>query len=101
LREVTDELTAFERRAGKRKPDPVSFSQMLLDALAAAFPSADNDNNIVLSPPEDVMVEGPVDDLRDLVSSLFEYAGSGPIDLRTRVKQMNPGLRAGYATELD
>jgi hypothetical protein len=101
LREVTDELTAVGRRAGKPKADPVNFAQMLLDGLAAASPSAGNgDNSVAVSAAEDAMVEGPANDLRDLVNSLFEYAGRGPIELRAQVKPMNLGLGAAYATEL-
>jgi len=101
LREVTDELTAFERRGGKQKSDPVDFTQMLLDGLAAASRSAGRDGNgVAVSGAEGAMVEGPANDLRDLVSCLFEYAGRGPIELRAQVKPMGPGPVAGYATEL-
>ena len=99
LREVTDELTAFERRGGKQKADPVNFAEMLLDGLAAASRSAGSDrNSVAVSGAEDAMVEGPANDLRDLVSCLFEYAGRGRIELCAEIKPMSPG--AGYATEL-
>jgi hypothetical protein len=101
LREVTDELTAFERRGGKQKAEPVNFTQMLLDGLAAASPSAGSDrNSVAVSGAEDTMVEGPANDLRDLLSSLFEYAGRGPVEMCAQVKPMSHGLGAGYATEL-
>jgi len=99
LREVTDELTAFERRGGKQKADPVNFAEMLLDALAAASLSA-GDDSVAVSGAADAVVEGPANDLRDLVSCLFEYAGRGRIELRAHVKPMSPGPGAGYATEL-
>ena len=101
LREVTDELTAFERRGGKPKADPVNFAEMLLDGLAAASRSAGSDrNSVAVSGAEDAMVEGPANDLRDLVSCLFEYAGRGRIELCAEIKPISPGAGAGYATEL-
>jgi hypothetical protein len=100
LREVTDQLTAVHRRAGNQKTDPVNFTEMLREAMATASPGS---NGIAMPVLEDVMVEGPANDLRDLLSSLFEYAltvGRDPIDLRTQVRQTGPQLRPVYATEL-
>lgn len=100
LREVADELTAFERRTGKQKADPVNFTAMLREAVAIA---GHDGNGIVMQLAEDVMVEGPANDLRDLVCCLVEYAlsvGRGPADLRAQVKQTSNQLRAMCATEL-
>jgi hypothetical protein len=102
LRQVADQLTAVDQRAGKQKADPVNLTEMLRDALAAASPAVAQ-NGVAMPEPEEAMVEGPANDLRDLVSSLFEYAltvGPKPIDLRTQIKQTSPQPRAMYATEL-
>ena len=100
LREVTDQLTAVHRRAANHKADPVNFTQLLREALATA--TAGN-TGIAAAGPEDVMVEGPANDLRDLLSSLFEYAltvGRDPIELHAHVRQEEPEPRAAYVTEL-
>jgi len=104
LREVTDELSAVERRTGKQKPDPVDFTVILRAALATASPLVDrHQSGFALSLPEGIMVEGPSHDLRDLLCSLFEYAlsvGRDPIDLRVEVGCRHSKGREMCATEL-
>jgi hypothetical protein len=82
LHQVSDELIAIERRVGNQKADPVNFAELLRGAVVMASLEA---NSIRMQVSEDVMVEGPADDLRDLVYSLVEYArtvGQNPIELR-------------------
>lgn len=100
LRQVTDELNGFERRAAKQKADPVNFTQMLRAALTMASPTPGEDGIV----PEDVMVEGPANDLRDLVCGLAEYAltvGCDPVDLRTQIKCTRNAAQSMSTTELN
>lgn len=104
LRQVTDELAAVERRMGNTKADPIDFAGMLRDAVAMTSQPADrNGKGVVLQAPKDVMVEGPADDLHDLVGSLVEYArtvGPDPVDLRAQVNYTSDQTRAVCVTEL-
>jgi hypothetical protein len=92
LREVADELSDVERHAAIETPDPVDFAELLRSA-----------GGLVVRAPESVMIAGPARDLRDLVSSLSEYAlsvGHDELELRAQVKYMGCQSRAVCATEL-
>lgn len=103
LQRITEELVAVERRAGKQKADPVDFTAILRDALATASYGVDEEHGAGKKIPEDVYVEGPSHDLRDLMGSLIEYArsvGPDPVDLRTQVNYTSDQNRAVCMTEL-
>lgn len=104
LRQITDELTDSDRRAGKQKLDPVNFFDMVRDTVATASAEGHPDiNRVAMQLVQDVMVEGPAHDLRDLLRSLFEYAlgvGQDPITLRVEVKCTGEPAREMCLTEL-
>jgi len=78
LRGVTTELDASERSARRKSAAPANFTALLRDAAAP----------LATSLPEDLMVEGPAQEIRDLLCCLIEYAGAaspGPIALRAEV----------------
>ncbi len=104
LREVTDELTALERRAGKQKADPVNITEMLRTAAAMAAPAPDRDRKrIAIQAAEDVIVEGPAHDLRDLICSMLEYAftvGCDAVDLRVDTTRKCNELRDMCSIEM-
>jgi hypothetical protein len=104
LREVTDELTAVERRMEKREAGPVNFTEILRAAVATAPPPPDQDaSGLVTQVPEGIMVEGPAHNLRDLLNSLVEYArtvGRDPIELRVHIKHGAGEVRTTCSTEL-
>ena len=81
LREVRDQLAAFERRVENQKADPVNLSALLAEmAGAAANEAAGNLARI----PAGVMVAGPIEDLRDLFGCLIEFAlgvAAGPLQV--------------------
>jgi hypothetical protein len=91
LREVTDELTALEKRGERQTPRSVNFAAMLRDTTATTLPLL-----------EEIIVEGPAHDLRDLLCSLVAYArtvGRDPIDLRVEVKRKNSAAGEMCVTE--
>jgi hypothetical protein len=92
LREVTDQLASLEQRAAGYETHPVNFAEMLRATGVTTAPL-----------PEEMMVEGPANDLRDLLCVLVEYAGTvghGAIGLRPEVKCKNSGPRQMCVTEL-
>jgi hypothetical protein len=103
LHRITDELVAVERRAGNQKADPVDFTEILRDALATGSYGVVDDHRAGKQIPEDVYVEGPGHDLRDLICSLVEYArsvGPDPVDLHAQVNYTSDQNRAVCMTEL-
>ena len=105
LREVADQLHALERRRGEEKADPVNFTDLVRRALgAASVPAAGRAaRTAILQVPEDVIVEGPAHDLRDLVCSLIEYAFTvtrNSIELRADIRYTGNQARAVCSTEL-
>jgi hypothetical protein len=102
LREVTDELGASERRAVKQNAEPVNYTELLLDATAAAS-QPNIQRGIAMQLPGDITVEGPAQDLRDLICCLMEYAltvARDPIALHAEIKCDSNNVRAVCATEL-
>jgi hypothetical protein len=103
LREVTEQLSASERRRAKQKAGPVNFTALLRGALASAPATADaHADGLAAAVPRDIWVVGPAHDLRDLLCSLIEYAravGCDPIELRADI-QPNGSAGPVCATEL-
>jgi len=96
LRGVTVELDASERRARRKGAAPANFTELLHDA-AASLPNW-NGNSMAAQLPDDVMIEGPAQEIRDLLSCLIEYAGgtsAGPVDLRAQL-----GYKSGSSREI-
>lgn len=104
LREVSKELAAFDRRTQRHKAVPVDFSEILQDAAGFGSLTVGQDRgDSGSSSLEEVMVEGPAHDLRDLLSALFEYArtvGRDPVRLGARVEPSSDTAGAMCATEL-
>jgi hypothetical protein len=105
LRGVTDELTAFERRARtQKKANPVNFAELLSEVMATASPTnAASGNGMAAQLPDPVLVEGPVEDLRDLLSCLIEYALSvdqGPIKFGAEIRRDGDEVSDKCAAEL-
>ena len=83
LRSVADGLRAVERRAAKQKAASVDVVELLRAALAAAAAGSPRGG-------EEILVEGPANDLRHLFSSLLEYAravGTDAVEARTHIKE--------------
>jgi hypothetical protein len=92
LREVTDQLTALEKRSGNQEARPVNYTAMLRDTAAMTSPLS-----------EEIMVEGPAHDLHDLLCVLAEYAltaGHNPIDVRLEVNRKKNEAKEMCVTEL-
>jgi hypothetical protein len=89
LRKVRDQLATFERRAGNQQADRVDLGELLREVTGPA--SAANDqggSGIATQLSGDILVEGPVQDLRDLFCCLVEYAlgvGPGPLNLKVEI----------------
>jgi hypothetical protein len=99
LRQVMDKLAAAERRTGNSKAGPVDFTQMLRDAAATA--SDQEREDILERIPESVFVEGPADDLRQLICSLVQYSRAvRRVDLRAQINHGNGKCGATCTTEL-
>jgi hypothetical protein len=99
LRQVMDKLAAAERRTGNSRAGPVDFTRMLRDA--AATPPGQERDDILEQIPENVFVEGPADDLRQLICSLVEYARAvGRIDLHAQINHGNGKCGDTCTTEL-
>jgi hypothetical protein len=83
LRGVTVELDASERRARKKNVAPADFAELLRET-AAPLLNSQGGNVIAVQLPDEVLIEGPAAEIRDLLSCLIEYAGNAspnPIDL--------------------
>ncbi len=79
LRGVTAELDASERRARDQKTDPVDITELLREVLAKA--------GIAMELPDNTIVAGPAQGLRDLLGCLIEVAlGARPNSLDLRVE---------------
>jgi hypothetical protein len=104
LRAVAAELSVIERRTAEQEAASVNFTEMLRLAVRPALSADKQDRSSSATPlPAGIMVQGPAHDLRDLLSSLVEYAGSvssDPIELRTQIKQGRGEARTKCATEL-
>jgi hypothetical protein len=79
LRGVTAELDASERKARNQTSDPVDITELLHEVLAKA--------GVVMQLPNNTMVAGPAQSLRDLLSCLIEVAlGARPNSLRLHAR---------------
>jgi hypothetical protein len=104
VRDVADDVSRFERRAKPDKINRINFTEILRSAEASA-PAATHEpqSGVIVQAPLDVMIDGPADDLRDLVCSLTEYAltvARNPVVLRAEVRYVGAQARAVCATEL-
>jgi hypothetical protein len=104
LREVSEQLNGFERRINEVKACPIHFGDLLRGAVGtASAPAGQTASRMIVQVPDDIMVAGPPHDLRDLFSSLTEYAltvGQNQIELRAEIKYLGTQARAVCATEL-
>ena len=99
LRSVADGLSTVDRRIAKQKAASVNFTAMLRSLIAPAAPACGPGDGARL-PMQEMMVEGPPHDLRDLLCSLVEYAravGTEPLDWRAQIKQDIGAARAKRA----
>jgi hypothetical protein len=88
LRVVADGLDTLERRTAKQKAASVNMVELLRAALAPADADSGPGEEVRL-PSQDMTVEGPAHDLRDLFCTMIEYAravGSEPLDLRAHIR---------------
>lgn len=95
LRGVTAELDASERRARDQKTDPIDIAELLREVLGKA--------GIAMQLPDDVMVAGPDQSLRDLLGCLIEVAlGVRPnsLDLRAGAGRREDKARETFTIEL-
>jgi len=102
LRSVADGLSTVERRIAKQKAASVNFAALLRSAIAPTDPACRQDDDARL-PKQEMTVEGPAHDLRDLLCSLVEYAravGTEPLEWRAHIKQDIGATRAKCTTEL-
>lgn len=102
LRSVADGLSTVERRIAKQKAASVNFTEMLRSAIAPTAPACRQGDDARL-PMQEIIVEGPPHDLRDLLCSLVEYAravGTEPLAWRAQIKQDIGAARAKCTTEL-
>jgi hypothetical protein len=95
LRGVTAELDASERRARDQKTDPVNITELLHEVLAKA--------GVAMQLPNEIMVAGPTQSLRDLFGCLIEVAlGAQPnsLDLRAAAGRRKDKARETFTIEL-
>jgi hypothetical protein len=88
LREFGEQLATFERRAGTQNVEPVNLTE-LIRKVAGPVTTVHAGNEIATGLSEPFIVEGPTEDLRDLLSCLVEFArgvGPDPIDLRLELQ---------------
>ena len=95
LRGVTAELDASERKARNQKCDPVDITELLREVLAKA--------GIAVQLPDTIMVAGPDQSLRDLLTCLIEVAlGARPnaLDLHAEADRKFDNAREAFTIEL-
>ena len=103
LREVTNELSASERQMKNRKAAPVNYTVLLREAMPANSADADPSGSQRAISAEDILVEGPAQDLRNAIGSLIEFAsaaGRDGLDLRVELKRGSDQARDVCTTEL-
>ena len=96
LRSVADGLSAVEQRIAKQKAASVDFAEILRSAAALISPVCRRGGRAGL-PLQEIMVEGPAHDLRDLLCSLVEYGravGADPLELHAQIRQDIGATRA-------
>lgn len=89
LHSVSEGLSAVERRIAKRKAAPVNFTELVRSAMAPMLPDCHLGNEAA-APLQPIMVEGPAQDLSELLCSLVEYArdfGRDGPELRLQIKE--------------
>src|SRR6185312_6513077 len=74
-RSVSDQLDANERRMTEVRTAPVDFPRMIHDAVRQT--ALHREGKLLLQLPDGVFVQGPADDLREMIASLAEYVSSG------------------------
>jgi hypothetical protein len=102
LRQITKRLALVERRESEENCAPVDFSRIVRDGCAKATltPSADT---LIVQIPESVLVEGPGDDLVELIGCLIEYGYTGgpePVRLSAQINYPENEVRPTCTTEM-
>lgn len=100
-RQFAHGLAIFERRGAREKYAPVGLERIVKDGAGKALRTPDADK-LVLQLPESVFVEGPADDLIELIACLVEYGHSGPkpIRLSAQINYTGDEQRPTCTTEL-
>jgi hypothetical protein len=95
LRGVLDELNASERRKDKLKVASANLTDLLHEVMALRL-DCQSDDGGALELPDKIMVEGPVQDLRDLLCCLTAFA---PNNLRAEIERESDEVRQTVTIE--
>lgn len=97
----TDRLAAIERRLTEQHSEPVDLSRLI--TAAARLAADQRQGKMLLQLPEGVFVQGPADDVRELIVGLIEHAGTGGYDkvkFRAQVNYMIDCSRLSCTAEI-
>lgn len=102
LRYVTERLNVIERRLEKEERDPVELAKIIDDAVSRAVQPLTTSGPVV-EVPQDILVQGPAKDLREMISALVDHAcssGARSVAIRAQVLYSADQARPMCATEI-